>query len=192
MSRGTWETREIFFAGVGQPIVAKKRVMPNTVLCRANSDRRHRSQQATLACSADGRLSIGLFTGRLHGQRLRRHSHSDAGDFDSKLWYPPSRLRLEKTPREEPADESRQIPTLLYPQRSDSYDCGACHILREKVLTSDPRWSRQNHVASQTEQSQPYRCTLRNHPARHVHSIRRLAHRRLETDKLLWMSFWQA
>jgi len=24
-----------------------------------------------------------LFTGRLHGQRLRRHSHSDAGDFDS-------------------------------------------------------------------------------------------------------------
>ena len=24
------------------------------------------------------------------------------------------------------------------------------------------------------------------------HSIRRLAHRRLETDKLLWMSFWQA
>ena len=57
--------------------------MPNTVLCRANSDRRHRSQQATLACSADGRLSIGLFTGRLHGQRLRRHSHSDAGDFDS-------------------------------------------------------------------------------------------------------------
>src|SRR5262249_36426127 len=26
-SRGTWETRKFFFAGVGQPIVARKRVM---------------------------------------------------------------------------------------------------------------------------------------------------------------------
>ena len=57
---------------------------------------------------------------------------------------------------------SRQIPTLLYPSRSHSYDCGARHSPR-KSPTSDPRGSRENHAPSETEQSQPDRRTLRNH-----------------------------